>query len=146
MSILVVSVSHKTTSVSRLAELALEPASALKLAGQLLNSEHIDEAVVLSKEIRKAWLGFATDGDPGWPEYRSAAGGAGLSVTRALGGAVCGMGGGDASATVRVSAAAGGCCKPAIAGASPVPSSTLGSSVAPKSKFPTNMFFKIFFS
>ena len=48
MSILVVSVSHKTTSVSRLAELALEPAASLKLAEQLLNSEHIDEAVVLS--------------------------------------------------------------------------------------------------
>jgi glutamyl-tRNA reductase len=48
MSILVVSVSHKTASVSRLAELALEPAASLKLAEQLINSEHIDEAVVLS--------------------------------------------------------------------------------------------------
>lgn len=48
MSILVVSVSHKTTSVQMLARLAMESSAAAKLADQLLTSEHIDEAVVLS--------------------------------------------------------------------------------------------------
>jgi glutamyl-tRNA reductase len=48
MSILVVSVSHKSTSVSHLSQLALEPPAAAKLAEQLIGSEHIDEAVVLS--------------------------------------------------------------------------------------------------
>ncbi len=48
MSILVVSVSHKTTSVGMLARLAMDGPSAAKLADQLLMSEHIDEAVVLS--------------------------------------------------------------------------------------------------
>ena len=48
MSILVVSVSHKTTSVAHLAELALDAPTAAKLADQLLTSEHIDEAVVLA--------------------------------------------------------------------------------------------------
>jgi glutamyl-tRNA reductase len=48
MSILVVSVSHKSTSVSHLAQLALDSAASAKLAERLVESEHIDEAVVLS--------------------------------------------------------------------------------------------------
>jgi len=48
MSVLVVSVSHKSTSVAQLADLALDAPAAAKLADQLLNSEHIDEAVVLA--------------------------------------------------------------------------------------------------
>ncbi|HEY5822474.1 MAG TPA: glutamyl-tRNA reductase [Propionibacteriaceae bacterium] len=48
MSILVVSVSHKSTSVGMLARLAMDGPSAAKLADQLLTSDHIDEAVVLS--------------------------------------------------------------------------------------------------
>ncbi|HJV13627.1 MAG TPA: glutamyl-tRNA reductase [Propionibacteriaceae bacterium] len=48
MSILVVSVSHKSTSVSHLAQLALDSATSAKLAERLVESEHIDEAVVLS--------------------------------------------------------------------------------------------------
>ncbi len=48
MSILVVSVSHKSTSVSHLAQLALDSHAAAKLAEQLVGSEHIEEAVVLS--------------------------------------------------------------------------------------------------
>jgi glutamyl-tRNA reductase len=48
MSILVVSVSHKSTSVSHLAQLALDAPASAKLAEQLVDSEHIDEAIVLS--------------------------------------------------------------------------------------------------
>jgi glutamyl-tRNA reductase len=48
MSILSVSVSHKTTSVDLLSQLAMDADGAGKLAGALLDSEHIDEAVVLS--------------------------------------------------------------------------------------------------
>ena len=48
MSILVVSVSHKSTSVAHLGQLALDAGAATKLADQLVSSEHIDEAVVLS--------------------------------------------------------------------------------------------------
>ncbi|WP_375425908.1 glutamyl-tRNA reductase [uncultured Friedmanniella sp.] len=48
MSILVVSVSHRSTSVAMLSRLAMDAATAGKLAGQLVTSEHIDEAVVLS--------------------------------------------------------------------------------------------------
>jgi glutamyl-tRNA reductase len=48
MSILVVSVSHKSTSVSHLGQLALDGPAAAKLAEHVLDSEHIDEAVVLS--------------------------------------------------------------------------------------------------
>jgi glutamyl-tRNA reductase len=48
MSILVVSVSHKSTSVSHLAQLALDSHASAKLAEQLVGSEHIEEAVVLS--------------------------------------------------------------------------------------------------
>ena len=48
MSILVVSVSHKSTSVSHLGQLALDSPASAKLAEQLVVSEHIDEAVVLS--------------------------------------------------------------------------------------------------
>lgn len=48
MSILVVSVSHKSTSVGVLAQLAMDGPQSAKLADQLLTSEHIDEAVVLS--------------------------------------------------------------------------------------------------
>ncbi len=48
MSILVVSVSHKSTSVAHLAQLAMDAAASAKLADQLVSSEHVDEAVVLS--------------------------------------------------------------------------------------------------
>jgi glutamyl-tRNA reductase len=48
MSILVVSVSHRSTSVAQLGELALDIPSSAKLGDQLLTSEHIDEAVVLA--------------------------------------------------------------------------------------------------
>ena len=48
MSILAVSVSHRSTSVAQLARLAMDPATAAKLAATLVGSEHIDEAVVLS--------------------------------------------------------------------------------------------------
>src|SRR4029453_4562614 len=48
MSILVVSVSHKSTSVSHLGQLALDSHASAKLGEQLVGSEHIDEAVVLS--------------------------------------------------------------------------------------------------
>jgi len=48
MSILVVSVSHKSTSVGMLARLSMDAPMVAKLADQLLTSEHIDEAVVLS--------------------------------------------------------------------------------------------------
>ncbi len=48
MSILVVSVSHRTTTVDVLAQVAMDPATATKLAGVLVTSDHIDEAVVLS--------------------------------------------------------------------------------------------------
>jgi glutamyl-tRNA reductase len=48
MSILVVSVSHKSTSVSHLGQLALDSPASAKLAEQLVDSEHINEAVVLS--------------------------------------------------------------------------------------------------
>jgi glutamyl-tRNA reductase len=43
-----VSVSHKSTSVSHLGQLALDSPASAKLAEQLMESEHIDEAVVLS--------------------------------------------------------------------------------------------------
>jgi glutamyl-tRNA reductase len=48
MSILVVSVSHKSTSVSHLGQLALDSPASTKLAQHLVDSEHIDEALVLS--------------------------------------------------------------------------------------------------
>lgn len=48
MSILVVSVSHKSTSVSHLGQLALDSPASAKLAQHLVDSEHIDEALVLS--------------------------------------------------------------------------------------------------
>ena len=48
MSILIVSVSHKTTSVDVLSQLAMDPATAGKLGDALIASDHIDEAVVLS--------------------------------------------------------------------------------------------------
>ena len=48
MSILVVSVSHRSTSVGMLSRLAMDATSTAKLAEQLVASEHIDEAVVLS--------------------------------------------------------------------------------------------------
>ena len=48
MSILVVSVSHRSTSVAQLSELALDAPASAKLGDQLLTSEHIDEAVVLA--------------------------------------------------------------------------------------------------
>ncbi|WP_059005621.1 carboxylesterase/lipase family protein [Streptomyces specialis] len=40
------------------------------LGGLLLGDPAPAEAEILSKEIRKAWIAFATTGDPGWPEYR----------------------------------------------------------------------------
>jgi glutamyl-tRNA reductase len=48
VSILVVSVSHKTTSVEVLGRLAMDADTTGKLAGALVAGEHIDEAVVLS--------------------------------------------------------------------------------------------------
>ncbi len=48
MSILVVSVSHKTASMEALARLALDGPGSMKLAGGLVASDFIDEAVVLS--------------------------------------------------------------------------------------------------
>jgi glutamyl-tRNA reductase len=48
MSILVVSVSHKSTSVSHLGQLAMDSPASAKLAQHLVDSEHIDEALVLS--------------------------------------------------------------------------------------------------
>ncbi|QGN33812.1 glutamyl-tRNA reductase [Microlunatus sp. Gsoil 973] len=48
MSILVVSVSHKTTSFEVLGRLAMDADASAKLAESLTRSEHIDEAVVLS--------------------------------------------------------------------------------------------------
>ena len=48
MSILAVSVSHKTAPVEALARLALDAPTSTKLVDALLASEHIDEAIVLS--------------------------------------------------------------------------------------------------
>lgn len=48
MSILAVSVSHQTTSVDVLARVAMDQATATKLAQTLLAGDHVDEAVVLS--------------------------------------------------------------------------------------------------
>lgn len=48
MSILVVSVSHKTTSIDMLGRLSMDADAAAKLGESLTRSEHIDEAVVLS--------------------------------------------------------------------------------------------------
>jgi glutamyl-tRNA reductase len=48
MSILAVSVSHKTTSMDVLARVAMDPATATKLAEVMIASDHVDEAVVLS--------------------------------------------------------------------------------------------------
>lgn len=48
MSILLVGVSHKTTSVERLSRLALDTAAAGKLADALVAGDHVDEALVLS--------------------------------------------------------------------------------------------------
>jgi len=49
VSILVVSVSHKSTSVSDLAQLALDAPASAKLAEQLIGSEHIDEATLATR-------------------------------------------------------------------------------------------------
>lgn len=48
MSILVLSVSHKTTSMGTLAQLVLDQDAASKLGHALTRSEHVDEVVVLS--------------------------------------------------------------------------------------------------
>ena len=48
MSILAVSVSHKTTSIDTLGALSMDAEASSKLAGALIASEHIDESVVLS--------------------------------------------------------------------------------------------------
>ncbi|GAA1426665.1 glutamyl-tRNA reductase [Microlunatus lacustris] len=48
MSILVVSVSHRSTSVGMLSRLAMDATSTAALAEQLVASDHVDEAVVLS--------------------------------------------------------------------------------------------------
>ena len=48
MTLLVVGVSHKSASVDVLSQLAMDAAASLKLVDQLLTSEHIDEAVILS--------------------------------------------------------------------------------------------------
>ena len=51
MSVLVVSVSHKSTSVAQLAELALDASAAGKLADQLLTSEHTDTGTRLTARV-----------------------------------------------------------------------------------------------
>ena len=48
MSILVVSVSHRSTSVGMLSRLAMDAVSSAELAERLVVSDHVDEAVVLS--------------------------------------------------------------------------------------------------
>ncbi len=48
MSILVVSVSHRSTSVGMLSRLAMDAVSSAELAERLVASDHVDEAVVLS--------------------------------------------------------------------------------------------------
>lgn len=48
MSILVVSVSHKTAPMDLLSRLTLDPPGVTKLLGALVADEHVDEAVVLS--------------------------------------------------------------------------------------------------
>lgn len=48
MSILAVSISHKTTSVDILAKVAMDSSTSTKLAEAMMASEHVDEAVVLS--------------------------------------------------------------------------------------------------
>lgn len=48
MSILAVSISHKTTSVDILAKVAMDNSTSTKLAEAMIASEHVDEAVVLS--------------------------------------------------------------------------------------------------
>jgi len=48
VSILVVGVSHKTTSIERLSRLALDPAAAAKLADALVAGDHVDEVLVVS--------------------------------------------------------------------------------------------------
>ncbi|BAK37814.1 glutamyl-tRNA reductase [Microlunatus phosphovorus NM-1] len=48
MSILAVSISHKTTSVDILAKVAMDSSTSTKLAEAMIASEHVDEAVVLS--------------------------------------------------------------------------------------------------
>jgi glutamyl-tRNA reductase len=48
MSILVVSVSHRSTSVGMLSRLAMDATATAALAEQLVASDHVDEAVVLS--------------------------------------------------------------------------------------------------
>ncbi|WP_152366143.1 glutamyl-tRNA reductase [Microlunatus speluncae] len=48
MSILVVGVSHKTTSIERLSRIALDGPAAAKLTDALVAGVHVDEAVVLS--------------------------------------------------------------------------------------------------
>ena len=48
MSILVVSVSHKTTPVEVLAAVAMDGPTSAKLADALVASEHVDEVVVVS--------------------------------------------------------------------------------------------------
>lgn len=48
MSILVVSVSHRSTSVGMLSRLAMDATATARLADELVESDHVDEAVVLS--------------------------------------------------------------------------------------------------
>jgi len=48
VSILAVSISHKTTSVDILAKVAMDSSTSTKLAEAMIASEHVDEAVVLS--------------------------------------------------------------------------------------------------
>ncbi|MDT3446881.1 hypothetical protein [Pseudofrankia sp. BMG5.37] len=42
------------------------------MSDMLLGTPTPEEAVVLSEEMRRAWVAFATDDDPGWPEFGSA--------------------------------------------------------------------------
>jgi hypothetical protein len=48
VSILAVSISHKTTSVEVLSRLAMDGSAAAKLSDAIIASEHVDEVVVLS--------------------------------------------------------------------------------------------------
>jgi glutamyl-tRNA reductase len=81
MSILAVSVSHKTTSVDVLARVAMEPATATKLAQAMISSDHVDEAVVLSTCNRTEMYASVSRFHGGLDDITSALGGlAGVGV------------------------------------------------------------------
>lgn len=35
----------------------------------MLIGDLTEEAVAMSEQMRRAWIAFAADGDPGWPTY-----------------------------------------------------------------------------